>query len=83
LFNADGVRAVTGSTRGNIGVRNSVLKDFPARGQESLWTTRQGFWIESPKIRGESRYHRGAQAARDVEHKGTSKNSDLCEFMRV
>ena len=63
-----GIRAVTSSACRNIGIGNSVLKDFFPRGYEFLWSTPEGFGIESPKIRGKSRYHRRTEGMRHVQH---------------
>ena len=51
------LRAVAGSARGNIGVRNSVSKDIFACGHEFFWSTPEGFGVKILKFRGNGRYH--------------------------
>ena len=62
------IGSVTGGACRNIGVRDAVLKDLLSRGHEFLWSVPEWFGIESPKIRGKSRFHIWGQDTRHVEH---------------
>jgi hypothetical protein len=68
LTAASGIRAVASSARCNVGVGHSIFEDFLSRGHELLWSAPDRRGIETPEIRGKSRYHRRAQGMRHVEH---------------
>src|SRR6516225_11694602 len=59
---AFGVRAVAGRTRGNIGLRDSLLKDFLPRGDEISRATSHGGRVETFEMRGHGRSRLRAEA---------------------
>ena len=65
---AGSFRAMAGSARRYIGVRNSVLENVFTCGHKFLWTAPKRFGIEILKTRGNGRYHCRLQDMRHVEH---------------
>ena len=61
-------RSVTGGAWRDIGIGNSLFKDFLSRRPRVLRRASERLWIEFVKIGCESRYHRRAQDMPDIEH---------------
>jgi hypothetical protein len=57
LVIALGLGTVTGSACRNVGSGNSLLIDCLSPARKFLWSAPEWRGIESPKIRGKSRYH--------------------------
>ena len=59
---------MTGRACRNVGVGNSILKDLFSLGYEFPRSAPERSGIESPKVRGKRRYHRGTEDMRHVQH---------------